>query len=82
MSGVTLVGWFGFMSFLNDCSPATEAVAVAVVEPLPARLKGGALSGLISWTGSFGAGSVGRDSTSRNLTNSSEKDCRVRQRGQ
>lgn len=37
-------------------------------------LEGGAFKGLMSWTGSLGAGSDGVDSISRNLTNISEKD--------
>lgn len=36
------------------------------------------LRGLMSWTESFGAGSEGVDSISRNFTNISEKDCNNR----
>lgn len=44
-------------------------------EEPPVLPKGGALRGLMSWTGSLGAGSDGVDSISKNFTNISEKDC-------
>lgn len=47
--------------------------AAAGAEPLVFP-GGGALRGLKSWTGSFGAGSEGVDSISKNFTNISEKD--------
>lgn len=57
----------------------TVRLPAAVPEAAPlALLGGGALRGLMSWTGSFGAGSEGVDSISRNFTNISEKDCNNR----
>lgn len=41
-------------------------------------LGGGTPRVLMSWTDSFGAGSDGFDSISRNFTNISEKDCNNR----
>lgn len=57
----------------GDCLPAAALEAAPLV-----LLGGGALRGLMSWTGSFGAGSEGVDSISRNFTNISEKDCNNR----
>lgn len=44
--------------------------------PLLVLLEGGALRGLMLWTKSLGAGSIGLDSISKNFTNISEKDCK------
>lgn len=49
-------------------------------EDPPVLPGGGALRDLMSWTGSLGVGSDGADSTSKNLTNISEKDCSDRRR--
>lgn len=57
----------------RGCLPAEELEAALLV-----LLGGGMLRGLMSWTESFGAGSEGVDSTSRNFTNISEKDCNSR----
>lgn len=58
----------------------TGRLPAAVLEAaLLVLLGGGAPRGLMSRTESFGAGSEGVDSTSRNFTNISEKDCNKRE---
>lgn len=60
-------------------SPQKGSLPAAVLEAaLLVLFGGGALRGLMSWTESFGAGSEGVDSISRNFTNISEKDCNNR----
>lgn len=55
--------------------PRVGHLPAKVLEAAPlVLLEGGAPRGLMSWTGSLGAGSEGVDSISRNFTNISEKD--------
>lgn len=60
---------------MTQPTAAARLPAAELGTPLPVPLEGGALRGLMSWTKSLGAGSVGFDSISRNFTNISEKDC-------
>lgn len=62
--------------YLAGLIPRAVVLPAAKLGAAPlAFLWGGALRFLMSWNGSFGAGRLGVDSISKNLTNISENDC-------